>query len=109
MLCRQRSGAPPPATNSATHHRPKHHHRPPPPLPPLQADALDFYTAWQLVHRWQPAPPAHPLHASRWVALLAGGAMDAEAHSEAAAAVLELLWATTRHQAPEVGLRGLRR
>jgi hypothetical protein len=64
---------------------------------------LDFYRAWALVHRWQPRPPDHPLHASRWVALLAGGALDAEAHAEAAAAVLELLWAAAGHRAPGVG------
>ena len=56
-------------------------------------DALDFYKAWAVVAARMPAPPAAPLLASRWVALLGAGAFDAEAHAEQAAAAVDLLWA----------------
>ncbi|KAG2488037.1 hypothetical protein HYH03_013343 [Edaphochlamys debaryana] len=67
-----------------------------------EEDVLDFYTAYKVVHRWHPRLPAHPLLAARWVGLLGGGALDAEARPEAAAAVLDVLWAATKHTEPLV-------
>ncbi|KAI8466909.1 MAG: hypothetical protein J3K34DRAFT_524154 [Monoraphidium minutum] len=65
-------------------------------------DAVDFYAAWRVVAGAAPRPPAAPLAAARWVALLGCGALDAEAHPEAAAAVVDLLWAAADHEHPLV-------
>ncbi|GFR47066.1 hypothetical protein Agub_g8752, partial [Astrephomene gubernaculifera] len=68
----------------------------------VEEDVLDFYAAYRVVHRWHPRLPDHPLVASRWVALLSHGSLDAEAHPTQAAAVLDALWAAVRHPAAQV-------
>jgi len=60
-------------------------------------DALDFYAAWKVVTAAMPQPPSAPLLAAKWVALLAAGAFDAEAHPDQLEAVMDLLWAATGH------------
>ncbi|KAK9836092.1 hypothetical protein WJX81_000611 [Elliptochloris bilobata] len=62
-----------------------------------EADALDFYGAWRVVHAALPALPAPPRLAAAWVGLLAHGALDAAAHPEKAGAVVSLLWAAAGH------------
>lgn len=57
-----------------------------------------------MVQRHYPALPSHPLLASAWVGLLAGGALDAEAYPDRARAVLQALWAATRHPEEQVWL-----
>jgi hypothetical protein len=63
-----------------------------------EADALDFYAALKVVvtRPHLAARPAHPLVASRWVALMGGGGLDAEARPEAAAAAVAAAFAATR-------------
>ena len=60
----------------------------------VQADALDFYLAFKVVAKRAPAAPDDPLVASRWAALLAHGAADADARPDAAAAVVAAAWAS---------------
>ena len=63
-----------------------------------EADALDFYAALKVVvtRPHLSTLPAHPLVASRWVALLGGGWLDAEARPEASAAAVPAAFAATR-------------
>jgi hypothetical protein len=63
-----------------------------------EADALDFYAALKVVvtRPHLSTLPKHPLVASRWVALLGGGWLDAEARPEAAAAAVAAAFAATR-------------
>ncbi len=42
--------------------------------------------------------------AARWIGLLGRGALDAELYPERAAAIIDLLWEATRHEAPQVHL-----
>ncbi|GIL62056.1 hypothetical protein Vafri_16372, partial [Volvox africanus] len=67
-----------------------------------EEDVLDFYTAYRVVHRWHPSLPADPLVASRWAALLAHGSLDAEVYPDKAAAILDILWAASRHPDAQV-------
>lgn len=57
----------------------------------------------QVVHRCHPSLPAHELPAAAWVELMSGGALDAEAHPEQAAAVVAGCWAAMHHASPLVG------
>lgn len=78
------------------------------------ADTIDWYSGWQVVAAAHPTLPQQPqgktdgdargrvLLAVAWVRLLAGGAYDAAAHPGKAAAIVELLWAATEDDAPEV-------
>jgi hypothetical protein len=50
-----------------------------------------------VVQRRYPNLPRHPLLAAAWVALLAGGALDAELNPEKASAAIKALWAATLH------------
>ena len=61
-----------------------------------EADALDFYLAFKVVAKRAPAAPDDPLVASRWAALLAHGAADADARPDAAAAVVAAAWDVAR-------------
>lgn len=52
--------------------------------------------------RLMPKPPSEPCVASRWVALLAHGALDAAAHAEHSPLLLDMLWSATKHAHAEV-------
>ncbi|KAK9824076.1 hypothetical protein WJX72_007541 [[Myrmecia] bisecta] len=67
-----------------------------------EADALDFYAAWRVVHARCPRLPARPLVAREWVALLAHGGLDAAVYPDRAAAVIDLLWAATSSPVAQV-------
>ncbi|GLI61002.1 hypothetical protein VaNZ11_003262, partial [Volvox africanus] len=67
-----------------------------------EEDVLDFYKAYRVVHRWHPSLPVDPPVASCWVALLAHGSLDAEVYPNKAAAILDILWAASRHPDAEV-------
>ena len=62
-----------------------------------EADALDFFGAWRVVHAALPALPAPPRLAAAWVGLLAHSALDAAAHPEKSGAIISLLWAAMGH------------
>lgn len=49
-----------------------------------------------------PKLPSHPLAAAAWVSFLGTGHLDAAAYPEQATAVLQGLWAATRHHDPSV-------
>ncbi|KAK4282352.1 hypothetical protein QN277_013739 [Acacia crassicarpa] len=57
-----------------------------------EADVIDFYTAWIVIKKHVKDYLADPILAQSICHLLRWGAMDAEAHSEEAKGVLQLLW-----------------
>ncbi|GAX85958.1 hypothetical protein CEUSTIGMA_g13374.t1 [Chlamydomonas eustigma] len=61
------------------------------------AGVLDFYKAWKVVHRIHPQLPKHPLLAASWVDLMSQGAVDAASQPTKALAIMQALWASTRH------------
>ena len=68
-----------------------------------EADVLEFYGAWRVVHRRLPRLPDHPGAGAAWLRLLGGGALDAAVQPEAAAAIVDALWLAAAHEAPQVG------
>jgi Protein of unknown function (DUF3730) len=68
----------------------------------LEADELDFYKAWPVVHAIIPDVPAEPVLAREWVGLLQFAALDAAVEPERAAVVVDLLWRTTSQSSPLV-------
>lgn len=66
------------------------------------ADELDFYGAWAVVHKLLPDVPGAPVLAREWVSLLQYGSLDAEVYPDRAAAVVDLIWLTARHPSPLV-------
>lgn len=68
-------------------------------------DAIDFYSAWKVVQRLYPTLPGFSnLLASKWVGLLAYGALDVAVVPDKAVAVVQLLWAATNHHSAQVSL-----
>lgn len=65
-----------------------------------EAGALEFYAAWRVVQAAVPKLPSDPGGAAAWVRLLAGGALDADLHPEAAASVVDALWQAAAHAEP---------
>ncbi|XP_028772347.1 protein RST1 isoform X3 [Neltuma alba] len=57
-----------------------------------EADVIDFYTAWIVIEKHVKDYLADPVLAQSICHLLRWGAMDAEAYSEEAKGVLQLLW-----------------
>jgi hypothetical protein len=72
-----------------------------------EADELDFYGAWAVVHKRLPDIPMSPILAREWVGLLQYGALDADVYPERAAAVVSLIWLATSHASPKVCQRTL--
>lgn len=67
------------------------------------ADALDFYKAWPVVHRVMPnLPQERPLAKVQWVAVLSYGYLDAKAYPDKAGALMQLLWKAAKDHSPEV-------
>ncbi|PRW05754.1 RST1 isoform X1 [Chlorella sorokiniana] len=67
-----------------------------------EADVLEFYAAWRVVHRELPRLPEHPAAAAAWVRLLGGGGLDAAVQPDAAAAIVDALWLAATHEAAQV-------
>ncbi|KAL4440636.1 hypothetical protein ABPG75_003637 [Micractinium tetrahymenae] len=67
-----------------------------------EADVLEFYAAWRLVHRQLPRLPDHPTAAAAWVRLLGSGGLDAAVQPDAAAAIIDALWLAAGHEAAQV-------
>lgn len=68
-----------------------------------EADVLEFYAAWAVVHRRLPRLPEHPAAAAAWVRLLGAGGLDAAVQPDAAAAIVDALWLAAAHESPQVG------
>ena len=62
----------------------------------MRGGRAGLYLAFKVVAKRAPAAPDDPLVASRWAALLAHGAADADARPDAAAAVVAAAWDVAR-------------
>ncbi|XP_074292978.1 protein RST1-like isoform X1 [Silene latifolia] len=67
-----------------------------------EADAVDFYTAWDVVANHVKEYLAEPVVAYSLCALLRWGSTDAEAYTEASGSVLQLLWNIGSHIFPSM-------
>ncbi|KAL4447386.1 hypothetical protein ABPG75_004605 [Micractinium tetrahymenae] len=67
-----------------------------------EADVLEFYATWRVVHRQLPRLPDHPAAAAAWVRLLGSGGLDAAVQPDAAAAIIDALWLAAGHEAAQV-------
>ncbi|KAI3425383.1 hypothetical protein D9Q98_009147 [Chlorella vulgaris] len=67
-----------------------------------EADVLEFYAAWRVVHAALPRLPEHPAAAAAWVRLLGQGGLDAAVQPTSAAAIVDALWLAAAHEAPQV-------
>ncbi|KAH9602275.1 hypothetical protein KSS87_015436 [Heliosperma pusillum] len=67
-----------------------------------EADAIDFYTAWDVIANHVKEYLAEPLVAYSLCRLLRWGSIDAEAYTEASGSVLQLLWNIGSHISPSM-------
>mmetsp|Transcript_12810 Transcript_12810/g.35976 ORF Transcript_12810/g.35976 Transcript_12810/m.35976 type:complete len:921 (-) Transcript_12810:2966-5728(-) len=67
------------------------------------SDHLCFYGAYRVVVKFQPTLPQSSTVAQRWIYFLSFGALDAMVYPDAAAALIQLLWAAAGH--PEESVR----